>query len=58
MNNLLFFKKIVLFNFENLKRIKVIEDLHQEREINHEMSFDSVRGVFFEGDQIYNTSGF
>ena len=36
----------------------VIEDLHKEREKNGEIPFDSVRGVFFEGDPIYKTSGF
>lgn len=36
----------------------VIEYLHQDREINKERAFDSVRGVFFEGHQIYKTSGF
>ena len=36
----------------------IIEDLHQERERNNETPYDSVRGVFFEGKPIYNTSGF
>ena len=36
----------------------VIENLHQERKINKQDSFDSVRGVFFEGNEIYKTSGF
>lgn len=36
----------------------VIEDLHEEREVNGELPYDSVRGVFFEGEPIYETSGF
>lgn len=36
----------------------VIEDLHEERERNNEIPYDSVRGVFFEGNPIYETSGF
>lgn len=36
----------------------VIEDLHQERKNNDLKPFDSVRGVFFEGNEIYPTSGF
>lgn len=36
----------------------VIEDLHNERERNGSMPYDSVRGVFFEGKPIYDTSGF
>lgn len=36
----------------------VIEDLHEERKKNNQKAFDSVRGVFFEGKEIYSTSGF
>lgn len=36
----------------------VIEDLHQERAIRNLQPYDSVRGVFFEGNPIYDTSGF
>lgn len=36
----------------------VIEDLHQERKKNNLPPYDSVRGVFFEGKPIYETSGF
>ena len=36
----------------------VIEDLHQERNNNKLPAYDSVRGVFFEGNPIYETSGF
>lgn len=36
----------------------VIEDLHQERARNKLIPYDSVRGVFFEGNPIYETSGF
>lgn len=36
----------------------VIEDLHEERSVNGEVPFDSVRGVFFEGKPIYESSGF
>lgn len=36
----------------------VIQDLHQERKKNQLPQFDSVRGVFFEGNEIYPTSGF
>ena len=36
----------------------VIEHLHKSREQSNETPFDSVRGVFFEGDPIYETSGF
>lgn len=36
----------------------VIQDLHAERAKNKERPFDSVRGVFFEGNPIYETSGF
>lgn len=36
----------------------VIEDLHNERMKNNERKFDSVRGVFLEGNPIYETSGF
>lgn len=36
----------------------VIENLHNNRKKNNEPAFDSVRGVFFEGDSIYPTSGF
>ena len=36
----------------------VIEDLHAEREKLQMEPYDSVRGVFFEGNPIYNTSGF
>ena len=36
----------------------VIEDLHAERELSGDMQYDSVRGVFFEGNPIYDTSGF
>lgn len=36
----------------------VIEDLHQERKKIGFDPYDSVRGVFFEGQEIYPTSGF
>lgn len=36
----------------------VIEDLHKERERNGLTPYDSVRGVFLEGQRIYPTSGF
>ena len=36
----------------------VIESLHDEREQNSLMPFDSVRGVFIEGNPIYESSGF
>lgn len=36
----------------------VIEDLHIERENQGLKAFDTVRGLFQEGEQIYNTSGF
>lgn len=36
----------------------VIEDLHQERYRNGLPQYDSVRGVFFEGHPIYESSGF
>ncbi|MGN1113225.1 MAG: hypothetical protein ACI4RP_08475 [Acutalibacteraceae bacterium] len=36
----------------------VIEYFHMEREVNRERSYDSVRGVFIEGKEIYETSGF
>lgn len=36
----------------------VIESLHFQRKANNEQPFDSVRGVFMEGDPIYPTSGF
>lgn len=36
----------------------VIEDLHEERKKTKQLPFDSVRGVFFEGNPIYKTSGF
>lgn len=36
----------------------VIEHLHAERNNNNLKPFDSVRGVFFEGAPIYETSGF
>lgn len=36
----------------------VIESLHAERADNNDQSYDSVRGVFFEGRPIYETSGF
>lgn len=36
----------------------VIESLHHQREISNEQPFDSVRGVFLEGEPIYPTSGF
>lgn len=36
----------------------IIERLHQARKKEDEVPFDSTRGVFFEGNRIYNTSGF
>lgn len=36
----------------------VIEELHTERESQGLKAFDTVRGLFHEGEQIYNTSGF
>lgn len=36
----------------------VIEHLHKSRNSTKEIPFDSVRGVFFEGNTIYPTSGF
>lgn len=36
----------------------VIEDLHNDRTKADVRPYDSVRGVFFEGDPIYETSGF
>lgn len=36
----------------------VIEELHTERESQGLKAFDTVRGLFQEGEQIYNTSGF
>lgn len=36
----------------------VIEHLHDSRNFTKEIPFDSVRGVFFEGNPIYPTSGF
>lgn len=36
----------------------VIEDLHRYRADTKEKPYDSVRGVFFEGKPIYDTSGF
>lgn len=36
----------------------VIEDLHEERNKAQLTPYDSVRGVFFEGNPIYETSGF
>lgn len=36
----------------------VIENLHEECRSTEEFLFDSVRGVFFEGQPIYETSGF
>jgi hypothetical protein len=36
----------------------VIESLHQAREEEHKISFDSVRGMFPEGDQLYDGAGF
>lgn len=36
----------------------VIQDLHAEREEHKLKAFDSVRGLFQEGEQIYPTSGF
>lgn len=36
----------------------VIETLHQYREDRQEQGFDSVRGVFFEGRDLYENAGF
>lgn len=36
----------------------VIEDLHKDRDEGGDRPYDSVRGVFFEGKPIYETSGF
>jgi hypothetical protein len=36
----------------------VIENLHQYRKRNKLRPFDSVRGVFIEGDPVYKTAGF
>lgn len=36
----------------------VIEDLHTQRQEDKATPFDSVRGVFIEGSEIYPTSGF
>jgi len=36
----------------------VIETLHKTREEKKEKPFDSVRGVFWEGDELYPSSGF
>lgn len=36
----------------------VIESLHRQRIENDDIPFDSVRGVFIEGKEIYPTSGF
>lgn len=36
----------------------VIEHLHKSRKLANDMPFDFVRGVFFEGEPIYSTSGF
>jgi hypothetical protein len=36
----------------------VIENLHDERKLKNEKAFDSVRGLFVEGDPIYEGAGF
>ncbi|MEY2830435.1 MAG: hypothetical protein RIQ33_2293 [Bacteroidota bacterium] len=36
----------------------VIETLHTVRKISKEQPFDSVRGVFWEGNKLYDTAGF
>lgn len=36
----------------------VIENLHRQRELNNYKSFDSVRGVFVEGQELYPGAGF
>lgn len=36
----------------------VIKMIHQDREDNDQQPFDSVRGVFWEGDPPYPTAGF
>jgi len=36
----------------------VINFVHSSREENDEASFDTVRGVFMEGERLYPTSGF
>ena len=37
---------------------QVIETMHQFREERHEQPFDSVRGVFWEGQELYPGAGF
>jgi hypothetical protein len=37
---------------------QVIEFLHHLREINNQNEFDSVRGIFTEGERIYENAGF
>ena len=36
----------------------VLETVHQSRQVAGERSFDSVRGVFWEGDNLYPNAGF
>jgi hypothetical protein len=36
----------------------VIENLHNQRELNRLKSFDSVRGAFIEGNELYDNAGF
>jgi hypothetical protein len=36
----------------------VIENLHQQRKLNNLTPFDSVRGVFVEGEKLYPSAGF
>lgn len=36
----------------------VIENLHKQRSLNHKKAFDSVRGLFVEGQPVYEGAGF
>ena len=70
---LVFTKKVALSNEEMLKNkplkgaddlifrhldCAVIETLHQYRQENNLQPFDSVRGVFWEGNDLYENAGF
>ena len=47
-------KELLLRNLD----CAVIENLHNQRKINKLRPFDSVRGVFIEGDPLYDNAGF
>ena len=49
--------KKVLYEHEKLKDCAVIQRIHQYNKEKQKRSFDSVRGIFLEGNPVYENSG-